>query len=304
MPSRIKQGDTIGIIAPASPPDLEKLQIGIAFLKSLGLQVKIGNHISAVHGYLAGTDQARIAELHTMFADKSIKGIICACGGYGTARLADGLDYSLIANNPKVFWGYSDITFLHTAINKHSELVTFHGPMLSSDIAGKEFDGLSKQMFLQLFTPNQIIYSEKISKLDVLAEGTANGVIVGGNLTLLTSSLKTPFEIDTLGKLLLIEDVDEEPYRIDAMLNQLRLAGKLADAVGIVIGNFKVPIQKHKKPTLTLEQVLDDYFANLNKPVIKGFHIGHCLPHIAIPLGVQAKLSTENKTLKIAPGVM
>ncbi|MRH43953.1 LD-carboxypeptidase [Aquibacillus halophilus] len=303
LPKRITRGDTVGVIAPASPPNYENLQKGITFLQSLGLHVKVGERLKSTYGYLAGTDQERIDDLHSMFADQSVKAVICACGGYGTARISDKLNYRLIANNPKIFWGYSDITYLHTAINQETGLVTFHGPMISSDLAKKDFDQLSKQMFLQLFEPTQIIYTEQLSSLQVVAKGETVAEIIGGNLTLITSTLGTRYEVNTKGKILLIEDVDEAPYRIDSMLNQLQLAGKLDDAAGIVIGNFKHAVAKNELPSLSLDQVLDTYFANLSKPVMKGFNIGHCIPNIAIPLG-KAKLSTNDKKLIIAPGVI
>ncbi|QDP41635.1 S66 peptidase family protein [Radiobacillus deserti] len=302
-PNYLRQGDTVGIIAPASPPELEKLEQGIPFLKSLGLRIKLGRHVADRHGYLAGTDEARLEDLHEMFADPQVKGIICACGGYGTARIAAQIDYNLIARNPKVFWGYSDITFLHTAIRQLTGLTTFHGPMVSSDMANEDFAPLSQLMFQQLFQPSELVYSEEISPLQVISPGEATGEIVGGNLTLIISTIGTEAELNTRGKLLFIEDVDEEPYRIDSMLNQLKMTGKLDEAYGIIVGDFKNAVPSKRKSSLTLHQVLDHYLAALNKPVMKGFLIGHCSPHFAIPLGTSAHLSTTLKTLRIAPGV-
>src|SRR6185312_13205840 len=133
-PKRLQQGDTIGIIAPSSPPNLEQLKRSLAFLEELGLSYKMGKHVENVHGYLAGTDEERLEDLHEMFADPNIAGIICAGGGYGSARYADKIDFQLMHECPKIFWGYSDITFLHTAMNLYSNIVTFHGPMLASDV--------------------------------------------------------------------------------------------------------------------------------------------------------------------------
>ncbi|MBP1971690.1 muramoyltetrapeptide carboxypeptidase [Virgibacillus natechei] len=301
-PSRLQKGDTIGVIAPAGTPNPEKVQKAIPFFKKMGLHVKLGKHIDKIYGYLAGSDKERLADIHDMIANPEIKAIIFARGGYGTARLAANIDYHLIRSNPKIIWGYSDITYLHTAIRQATGLVTFHGPMLASDIAKENFDYLSASMFNQLFEPTALHYSEAISSLDVLASGYAEGELVGGNLSLLASSIGTPYEIDTLGKLLLLEDIGEEPYRVDGMLNQLKLAGKLADAAGIVIGDFS-----EAEPTvdvsLTLEQVFVHYFQDLGCPVMKGFKIGHCLPHFTVPLGVKAQLSTIGKSLVIEPGV-
>ncbi|REB07986.1 LD-carboxypeptidase [Sporosarcina sp. BI001-red] len=301
-PKRLKVGDTIGIVAPASPPNQESLTRSFAFLESLGLNWKLGKHVKDVNGYLAGTDDDRLADLEEMFADPEIAGIICAGGGYGSARYADRLDYQLIQENPKVFWGFSDITFLHTAIANYTDLITFHGPMLASCVGKETFHELSAKMFRQLFEPMELHYSEAISPLETLSPGVASGELTGGNLSLLASSIGTKFEINTKGKILLIEDVGEEPYRVDNLLNQLRLAGKFSDAAGIVIGDF-AKAEPNKQPSLTLDEVLRHYTADLGKPVVSGFKIGHCEPHFAVPLGTKAQLDADQKTLTILPGV-
>ncbi|KIL49498.1 hypothetical protein KP78_09660 [Jeotgalibacillus soli] len=303
LPKRLHKGDTIGVVAPASPPNIEQLDRSLPFLEELGLKVKMGKHVRKVDGYLAGTNEARLEDLHEMFADPDVKGIICAGGGYGTGRIADQIDYNVIKNNPKIFWGYSDITFLHTAFFQRTGLVTFHGPMLASDVGKENFHELSKKMFQQLFDPKELHYTEDISPLSVVNEGEAVGPLVGGNLTLIRSTIGTPFEIDTVGKLLLIEDIDEEPYCVDGMLNQLAMAGKLEDAAGIVVGDFKNAVPKRRKSSQTLDEVLNYYLKELKIPVVKGFKIGHCQPHFAVPLGIPAKLSSRSKTLTFFPGV-
>ncbi|MEC5424483.1 LD-carboxypeptidase [Virgibacillus sp. C22-A2] len=301
-PARLSKGDTIGVTAPAGPPDQNKLKHAIPFFEKMGLHVKLGKHIEKTHGYLAGTDKERLEDLHDMIGDPAIKAIIFARGGYGTGRLAPNLDYELIKKNPKIIWGYSDITYLHTAIRQATGLVTFHGPMLASDIGKEDFDELSAEMFQQLFEPKTYDYTEKISPLKVIAPGTAKGELVGGNLSLLVSSLGTPYEIDTKGKLLIIEDIFEEPYRIDGMLNQLKLAGKLTDAAGIIVGDF-ADAEPTVDSSLTLDQVFQDYLAELPGPVLAGFKIGHCMPHFAVPLGAKAKLSTKEKLMTIEAGI-
>ena len=300
---RLQRGDTIGIIAPASPPNQESLKKSLSFLSELGLQWKFGKSVEKVNGYLAGTDEERLEDLHEMFADPTIKGIICAGGGYGTARFADQIDLQLMNENPKIFWGFSDITFLHTAFGLYSNLVTFHGPMLASCVGKDTFHPLSAKMFQQLFDPMELHYTEDISPLETLFGGVAEGELVGGNLSLLASGIGTKYEIDTKDKLLLIEDVGEEPYRIDGLLNQLRLAGKLKDAAGIVVGDFSKIEPKPNRNTLTFDQIFEHYLIGLGKPVVKGFKIGHCEPHFAVPLGVKARLDGDNRTLTVLPGV-
>ncbi|KHE67956.1 LD-carboxypeptidase [Halobacillus sp. BBL2006] len=304
LPKRLQAGDTIGVIAPASPPNLENLDQAILFLENLGLQAKVAPNVSKTYGYLAGTDEERLSDFHQMFADPSISGIICAGGGYGTGRIVSSIDFDLINNNPKIFWGYSDITYLHTAIRQKAGLVTFHGPMLCSDVGKETFDEESKKMFRQLFQPETLDYTEEFSPLQTISSGKAEGEIVGGNLSLLVNTLGSAYELDTKGKLLLIEDIGEEPYRIDSFLSQLKLAGKLDEAAGVIVGDFSGSEPKKRDQSLTLEQVLDYYFSGLNKPVLSGFKIGHCLPHFAVPLGTKATLSSETKTLTIEPGVL
>lgn len=302
VPNCLRRGDLVGIIAPASPPCLSDLQQGVTFLQSLDLYVQLGKRIDKEYGYLAGEDAERLLDFHEMIADPNIKAIIFARGGYGTGRFIDRLDYELIRKNPKVIWGYSDITYLHTAISQRSGLVTFHGPMVESDMAKDEVDEQTKRLFKQLFAPSSVYYSENISPIDVIVKGEVTGQLVGGNLTLLVSTLGTPYEVDTKGKILLIEDINEEPYRVDGMLNQLRLAGKLSGAAGIIVGDFAKATPK-REPSLSLQEVFAHYFRTLSIPVMTGFKIGHCLPHIAVPLAVQAKMNTVNKTLIVQPGV-
>ncbi|WP_223634796.1 LD-carboxypeptidase [Planococcus sp. 4-30] len=303
LPKRLKKGDTVGIIAPSSPPNQENLQKALPFLEELGLKIKLGKSVDAAHGYLAGTDEERLADLHAMFEDPEVSGIICAGGGYGAARYADKIDYAMIMENPKVFWGYSDITFLHTAIGDYAEMVTFHGPMLASDVGKPEFHERSGRMFGQLFEPFELHYTEEVAPLETLVGGVAQGELVGGNLSLIRSAIGTKFDLDVKGKILLIEDIDEEPYEVDEMLNQLRMARKFDEAAGIVVGDFKNASPKKRKPSLTLDQVFNDYFNDLKIPVVKGFKIGHCEPHFSVPLGALARLDGDAKTLTILPGV-
>lgn len=302
-PKRLRKGDVIGIIAPASPPNQENLDRSLRFLDELGLQVKLGKHVRAEYGYLAGTDAERAEDLHSMFADPEIKGVICAGGGYGTARIARMIDYSLIRSNPKIFWGYSDITFLHQCFQKEAGLVTFHGPMLASDIGREHIDDRTKRSFRMLFEPEKMIYTEDISPLAAFYGGKAAGVLTGGNLSLLTSTLGTEFELDTKDKLLLIEDIHEEPRAVDRMLNQLYMSGKLQSAAGFIIGDF-ADCTPSREQSLSLQEVLEYYMSLVKKPVLSGFKIGHCLPNIAVPLGGEAILDADRKTLTIEAGVI
>lgn len=303
MPRRLEKGDTVGIISPSSPPNLENLQKALPFIEGLGLKIKMGKSVEAKNGYLAGSDDERLADLHSMFEDPEVKGIICAGGDYGAARYTEHIDFGMIKENPKVFWGYSDITFLHTAIGQYADLVTFHGPMLASDVGKEEFHERSGRMFGQLFGPFELHYTEEVAPLTSIVGGVAEGELVGGNLSLIRSGIGTKFELDTKGKILLIEDIDEVPYQVDEMLNHLRMARKFDEVAGIVIGDFKNADPKKPEKSLTLDQVFDDYFKDLKVPVVKGFKIGHCEPHFSIPLGAKARLDGDALTLTVLPGV-
>ncbi|MDY0409476.1 LD-carboxypeptidase [Virgibacillus soli] len=302
LPQRLQKGDTVGIIAPAGPPNQKQLKQSYSFFQELGLHVKLGKFTQSVYGYLAGTDEQRLIDFHEMVRDSTVKAIFFARGGYGTGRLIPNIDFQLIRNNPKIMWGYSDITYLHTAIRQQTGLVTFHGPMAASDVGDPTFDALSAQSFQQLFTPVKLHYTEAISPLHTYVSGKATGRLVGGNLSLLVGTLGTPYEIETKGNILLIEDIGEVPYQVDAMLNQLLLAGKLQEVAGIVVGDF-AHSEGGKGPTLSLQDVFSHYFSTLSCPVMAGFRIGHCFPHFAIPLGTEAMLDTTKKELKICAGV-
>ena len=301
-PERLKKGDTVGIIAPASPPNKENLERGLKFIEEIGLNYKLGKSLYQEFGYLAGSDEERLADLHEMFLDDEVKGIICAGGGYGTGRIASAIDYETINKNPKIFWGYSDITFLHTAIRQQAGLVTFHGPMIASDLGKEDANLISKEQFLQLFSPAELRYTTELSLLEEMIAGKAKGELVGGNLSLLASTMGTSYEIDTFGKILLIEDINEEPRAVDRMLNQLYMGGKLQGAAGIIVGDFNNCVPE-RELSLSLDEVLDHYIKLAGKPAMKGFKMGHCSPHIAVPFGTEAQMDTDTKTLIVESGI-
>ncbi|WP_198516348.1 S66 peptidase family protein [Lysinibacillus xylanilyticus] len=292
----LQKGDTVGLVALSSPAQPEKLGDAIAFLEELGLNYIIGDTIQAKQDYLAGSDEERLAEFHEMVRNPEVKAIFCVKGGYGSARIAEKIDYGLLEENPKVFWGFSDLTYLHCAINEYANLVTFHGPLLMSV---RRIDDLSKKMFLQLFSPMELQYTEDISPLTTIAPGVARGEIIGGNLRRLVNTLGTKFEVRTEGRILLIEELGETIPNIDAMLQQLKQARKLEQLAGVVIGSFT----QTEADEAALLALMKDYFADLGVPVVAGFKIGHDSTNIAIPLGVDAILDAQERVLKILPGV-
>lgn len=298
-PARLRQGDIVGVVALGSPVERESLHEQIGFLENLGVGVKIGETVGLSEKYLAGTDEERLNDLHAMIRDQEVKAIFNVRGGYGAARIANRIDYQALTENPKIFWGFSDSTYLHTAFQEYAEIVTFHGPMLSA-VGSNELTDLSKKMFQQLFSPFEIQYDEALSPLETVVSGSARGEMAGGNLRRLVETLGTKFELDARNKILLLEDTGETIENVDSMLNQLRLSRKLESASGFVIGNFT----GMKDGTLEeVHSLFEEYLKPLGKPAVAGFMIGHCEPNIAIPLGVEAILDADKKVLRLLPGV-
>jgi muramoyltetrapeptide carboxypeptidase len=300
-PKALKLGDTIGIIAPASPTINENIKAAEDKLIELGFKVKVGKSPYERYGYLSGTDSTRANDINEMFMDKEIKAIICIRGGYGTPRILELLDYEAIKKNPKIFVGYSDITALHIAFTQKCNLVTYHGPMLSSDMI-KDFSEFSKdELFKTLMDPEPLgkISNPQGEEVVTINGGIAEGTIIGGNLSLIVATIGTPYEIDVKGKLLFIEEIGEEPYKIDRMLNQLRLSGKLEDASGIILGDFNNCESGKHEENLTLSQVIDDHIKPLKKPTIYNLQAGHCDPMVTLPFGVMARLDADKGELTI-----
>lgn len=306
-PKRLKEGDTLGIICPGSFITEEELNDTIENISKLGLKAKYSNNVLAKKGYLAGEDKLRTDDLNNMFEDDEVNGIICARGGYGCARILPYIDYSIIKNNPKVIFGYSDITALLIAIYKKTGLVCFHGPVGIST-----FNEFSTKYFRNVLmeTPNELeliseILEEKSDDpayaIDIISEGSAEGLLTGGNLSIVASLMGTPYEIDLAGKILFLEEVGEEPYRIDRMLTQILMSGNIDKLKGIALGVFSDCESDETNPgfdeSFTLKEVLLDRLAKLGIPVIYGLSFGHVSNKFTLPLGVNAKLDTDTKSL-------
>lgn len=300
-PKALKPGDTIGVIAPASPTTEENVKTAYHKLEEMGFKVKMGKSPYEKYGYLSGKDNVRAEDINEMFKDKEINGIICMRGGYGTPRILDLIDYEAIRDNPKVFVGYSDITALHIAFTQISNLVTYHGPMVSSDIIGSFSDFSRDNLYKAIMGTEAIgtISNPLGEDIVTINGGIAEGTIIGGNLSLIVDTIGTPYEIDVKDKILFIEEVGEEPYNIDRMLNQLRLSGKLQEASGIILGDFNNCVSDKHDENLTLEQVIEDHIKPVGKPTIYNLQAGHCEPMITLPFGVKARLDADKKELII-----
>ncbi|MFD1019838.1 S66 peptidase family protein [Thalassobacillus hwangdonensis] len=304
-PKRLKKGDTVGIIAPASPlfkkSDLKR---GIKTLEEWGYNVVVGDHVNCRHEYIAGTDEQRAADFNAMFANDNVDAVFVTQGGYGSARMIDRIDFDLVRKNPKIFIGYSDITSLHLAIQKHTGLVTFHGPGMagfnSEDLTAYREEYLDKAL-CSSEPIGEIKMADDKKYLDVINEGQVRGELVGGNLTLVCASLGTPFEIDTKDKILFLEEVWTEPWILDHMFTHLKNAGKLQEAAGIVIGECSECEPRKLDPgfpvTFFLEDILEDFLKPLDIPVIHGLPIGHTKDLATLPIGVSAYLDATNGKL-------
>jgi muramoyltetrapeptide carboxypeptidase len=308
-PPVLRPGDTVGLITPgAYVSDPDRLALAARTVQFFGLRVKLGANVGKRLGYLGGTDQERLDDLHAMFRDPEVKAIWAIRGGYGSTHLLDRIDYGLLRQNPKIFLGYSDITALHLAIHRHAGLVTFHGPVALADFSAYTQTWFRRALFEAkplgtLTNPPETNTLRPAHPLRTVRPGQARGRLIGGNLSLISRTLGTPYEIDTTGRILLLEDVDEEPYSIDGMLTQLRLAGKLQAAAGIVFGECHNCRPRDYKPsfesTLSFGEVLDGILGKLAIPVLSGLTFGHTEDQLTLPLGVAAALDADKGELAI-----
>jgi muramoyltetrapeptide carboxypeptidase len=306
-PPALYTGQTIGIAAPASGNWAQSdLQQAMEALQRWGFGVKLAPVITGERrGYLAGSDAARAESINGLLRDPEVAAIICLRGGYGSLRLLEHIDYVAMRDQPKIFQGFSDITALHVAFGQRSGVVTFHGPTLFG-LAPPHGNAFNQEhcwrAIMQPEALGEIPADPTNPYVWTIAAGEATGELVGGCLTLLCATLGTPFEIDTAGKILLIEDVGCAPYQIDMMLTQLRLAGKLQAAAGIVIGratDIEPDTRRGYHPSLSLDDVLQDHLADLGKPVIYGLPLGHSGYQATVPLGATAHLASAAPYLSI-----
>ena len=301
---KLKKGDTIGIIAPASCTTYEKVLEAKKNIEDMGYQVILGECTKKQWYSYAGTDEERAEEINSFFADKNIDAIICMRGGYGSNRLIELLDFEIIKRNSKIFVGYSDITTLHIALNEKANLITFHGPMAVSNFTGN-YNRDTYENFIEILSNSKYEQSIKniTKELKVLNEGRAKGKLVGGNLATLIATLGTEYDLDYNGKILFLEDVGEKTYKIDRFLNQLKKHGVFEKIEGLVLGDFKNCIQDSEKD-MTLLEVFQNYFKELKKPVIYNFESGHSEPMLTLPLGAICEIDTYNKELKVLERVV
>lgn len=297
-PCPLHNGDTIGLIAPSSPITQERLIKCINVITSLGFEVFLGKSaFESLNGYLAGSDETRANDMNRMFADPSIDAIFCIRGGYGSTRIMNMLDYRMIQRNPKIFLGYSDVTAFHLAFYQCSHLVTFHGPMVSSNMVD-DFDSYTTDsLFEALSMPNCLTFhNPQDTPIIPIVSGCAKGRIIGGNLSLVSPSIGTFYQPNFRNTILFLEDVDETLPRCDKLMQQLKNSGILTQVNGVLLGNFKGCMNPYL-PEYTMFDFFCDFFKNYNKPVFWGIQSGHDKPMGTIPLGTLCTMDSQNSEI-------
>ena len=306
-PPRLRRGDVVGLIAPGGYTSDASIEKAVQHIEALGFRVKPGTYLRDVWGNYGGTVAARIADLHAMFRDPDVKAIWAIRGGSGCISLLRHLDYRLIRTHPKVLLGYSDITALHLAIHRHAGLVTFHGPVASSTPSGYS----TEHLLAVLMEPKDAYTIPMSAENDrrALEEpwyatrtvhgGVAEGPLIGGNLSLASALAGTPYAADFTGGLLFLEEVNEEPYRIDRWMTQLDLAVGFDKAAGVMIGICENCGPQGDGPSLTLDETLDVHLQPLRVPAVTGYSFGHIRNQFTMPVGIRGRLDTEARTVTL-----
>jgi muramoyltetrapeptide carboxypeptidase len=287
-PSRLKTGDTIGIVAPAGPFDPEKFMKGKTVLESMGFQTFFDEGIFQKHGFLAGTDIQRSDQVNRLFADSTVQAIACARGGYGSLRILPLLDFEAIQKHPKIFLGFSDISALLSVLYDQCGLVTFHGPVVTTLANATEKTIMAMKTALTSDAPLELFPEDGT----VIKPGVCSGLVAGGNLTTLCHLIGTSYALNFKGKILLLEDVGEMPYRIDRMLTQMKLAGCFNEIAGLILGAFKECGHPNE-----IVGIFDNIFEDADIPILAGFDMGHGEHNLTIPMGLGATLDTDKKRL-------
>ena len=301
IPKPLLPGDTVALVALASAlrgddvPDT--VRKSAEKLEALGFHVVIDPTCYHHHGFFAGTDRERADALNRAFADDGIDGIWCLRGGYGCIRLLELLDWDMIARHPKPFIGYSDITTLHTALHERCGLCTFHGLMAASD----RFEGPSLDSLLHAIqgTPDEVLINPDGTPLRCLQSGIAEGELVGGNLSLIAASTGTPWDLDTTGKLLFLEDVGEFTYSIDRYLQQVYLSGKLNRCAGVIFGGFTNVKTEDPRFGFEMDEILDMLVQKLHVPVIAGLQAGHMREKVTLLLGRRYRMNANTGEIRL-----
>lgn len=297
-PKGLKKGSTIGLCAPAGPShDLTEIDHFKKFLIEKGFNVKEGKHIRKHLGYFTSTDAQRAEEFMELIEDSSVDAIFFTRGGWGCARILDLLDFNTIQNNPKIILGFSDITSLLIAITHKTGLITFHGPNGNASWEQPSYQWVEKL----LFSENSVLYEGKSMQTNTqktIISGIAEGELIGGNLSVLCGIIGSKYVPSWENKILFLEEVAEEPYRVDRMLTQLKLNGVLDQLSGVVLGQFKKCIAEEPNWAFTVEEVIEHHFGDLKIPVFKGAPVGHVKDKYILPIGQNVQIDADKFTIR------
>ena len=301
-PPRLRPGDTVGIVAPASSwENRSEILRGVAGLEAWGLSVKLGAHIDGRHGYMAGRDEDRAADLHAMLADPDVRAIVCLQGGYGTPRLIPLLDDALFREHPKAICGYSDLTTLHLAASRWGNVISFYSNGASGVGAVEVTDFSKASLHRALFSDEPygpIGPNPDDPYVRTIRGGRATGRLAGGCAGLIASAIGTRLQPDLRGRIVVLEEIELEGYILDGMLTHLRNAGLLDEVAGIVVGDLKTK-WSGGIAELSTEDIVEEVLGTLGVPVIFGLPVGHGKHHATVPLGALATLDADAGTLVV-----
>jgi len=303
-PPRLRPGDRIGVVAPSGPVLRRYMIAGLRVLEEAGYRPRLGRHLYDRRGHLAGTDQARAEDLNRMLRDPDIRCVLMARGGYGAMRIAEQVDWRAMSRDPKIFAGYSDATFLHLGFQARSGVRTLHGPNLHGLGFGRRGEITRWLTWLSNPRPSAGIRELSVPRRIAGTRAGASGPVLGGNLALVHHAACTPFLPSLRGAILFFEEVNEPPYKIDAMLTHLALAGVLKGVRGVALGDFIHCVPKPRHRELTLGQVLRDHLGGLEIPALGGLEAGHGKRNLPLPLGARATLDPRRGRLIFEEGLV
>lgn len=302
-PAPISPGATIAVISPSSPPKAEKLRRGLDYLEKLGYKTKLGQHVQDHNKYLAGYGPEQLEDLHWAFSDDDVDAIFCSRGGYGTPRYLDKVDYELIAANPKMFIGYSDITALQSAILVNTGLVTFSAPMVAVEMGSEDgIDSYTEKAFWQLVTKPltaQVLMNPAEEELKIMSPGVGRGQLVGGCLSLYNNLMGTPYFPEFREKIVVLEDIGENVQHIDRMLNQFKMAGFFEEGgiSGLMLGQFIDAWENADENDFSLDELVRDIIGDVDFPIVSSLAYGHGDRKMGLPLGAEVELNTQAGTI-------
>lgn len=302
-PKKLSRGGTVGLVCTSSAISTERIEVCKRTVEDMGYRVKAaGNLNSDYGGYMAGTGEERAYWINKMFADRDVDAVFCVRGGNGSSRIMEFLDLEIIRKNPKIFVGYSDVTNLHLAINQIAGVVTFHGPMVSSNMA-EDFDPETRESFFNAINAEGEIVFKNSNGFDIgiMRRGRGRGILTGGNLSLLSASIGTSYEVDTERKILFIEEVCEPISKIEKWAYHLRNAGKFGGCEGILLGQF-TEVANLQNPEFDAVRCFEDALAGLDVPVMYNIQSGHGRPMMTLPMGAVCTMDTDSKRIIFKKG--